>query len=146
MTESIINTSNMNDINDAMNFETELIKSKGRISVRNPEQVVTKKKKMNFFKKLFTLKISNKSSTKKFKLPNILSAKNKSSKKESKKEKIAKKMFAEERLIVWNEIGMKESKNFHKSDKLMKLKLSKIIPSEISHRRSLLYLKSMDVN
>lgn len=134
MPESIINTSNMNDINDAMNFETELIKSKGRISVRNPEQLVTKKK-MNFFKKLFSLKISNKSSTKKFKLPTILSAKNKSSKKESKKEKIAKRMFAEERLIVWNEIGMKESKNFHKSDKLIKLKLSKIIPSEISHRR-----------
>ena len=132
MPEVIINTSSMNDINEAMNFETELIKSKGRVIIRNQEEV-DKKKKMDLeglFKRLFSLKIDN-SPIKKIKLPGILSDKNKS----QKKEKISKKKFEEERLKVWDEIGMKESKNFHRTDKFAKLKLSKIIPSEISHRR-----------
>lgn len=138
MPEYIINTSNMNDINDAMNFETELIKSKskGRVIVRKPEQDV-EKKKMNLeglFKKLFSLRIKNTSTIKKFKIPAIISAKKKP-KKKGKKEKVVKKMFQEERLRIWNEIGAKESIIFHKSDRFLKLKLSKIIPSEISHRR-----------
>ena len=135
MPESIINTSNMNEINDAMNFETELIKSKGRIIVRNPEEV-SKKKKTNLevlFKKFLNLRIKS-SSSKKFKLPRILSNLSKS-KKTDKKKKNSKRMFEEERLKDWDEIGKKESRDFNRSDKLTKLKLSKIIPSEISHRR-----------
>ena len=135
MPESIINTSNMNEINDAMNFETELIKSKGHIIVRNPEEV-SKKKKTNLevlFKKFLNLRIKP-SSSKKFKLPGILSNLSKS-KKTDKKKKNSKRMFEEERLKDWDEIGKKESRDFNRSDKLTKLKLSKIIPSEISHRR-----------
>lgn len=133
MPEVIVNTSNMNEINDAMNFETELIKSKGRIVVRNEEEAGKKKMGLEgLFKKFFNLKISsNNPSLKKLKLPSFSSSSDKKDKSAKKK----KRMFEGERLKVWDEMGMKESRDFHKSDQLAKLKLSKIIPSEISRRR-----------
>ena len=135
MPEVIVNTSDMNEINDAMNFETELIKSKGRVVVRNEDEA-GKKKKMGLeglFKKFINLKISsNNPSLKKLKLPSFSSS---SSDKNDKFAKKKKRMFEGERLKVWDEIGMKESRDFYKSDQLAKLKLSKIIPSEISRRR-----------
>ena len=93
MPEVIVNTSDMNEINDAMNFETELIKCKGRVVVRNEEEA-GKKKKMGLeglFKKFINLKISsNNSSLKKLKLPSFSSA---SSDKNDKFAKKKKRMF-----------------------------------------------------
>lgn len=119
----------MNEINDSMSFKSEIIKSNGRAIFRNQKEEAKKTKLSldGLFKKFFHLKISKS-------LPAVLSIKDKT-KKEAKRERIAKKMFRKERSEVWDEICKKESKIFYKSDKLIKLKLSKIIPSEISHRR-----------
>lgn len=127
---SFINTSSMDVINDSMNFESELIKSNGRKIASKQKEEINRRNKLSLnglFKKFFHLKISKS-------LPKVLSIKNKSNK-ALKKEKIAKKMLRDERLKVWDEISKMDSKSFYRSDKLIKLKLSKLIPTEISHRR-----------
>lgn len=110
-----MNSSNIDEINESMNFEMELFKSKPRMK---EERKVKKNKLEGLFRRFFHLKV--KSPTK------LMTLKSKSK---------AKILFEEERLQTWNEITRKESKEFHKMDRVAKFKLSKIIPSEISKKR-----------
>lgn len=97
---------NINEIRESMNFDTEVFKSKRKL----------KKSKVveGFFKRFFHFKIN-------------LKEKNQNKRKEHR--------FEEERLMVWDEITKKESKEFHDMDLQAKYNLSKIIPSEISKKR-----------
>lgn len=111
----ILNTTNINEISESMNFETELFKSK---KVVGKEERKLKKSTTleGLFKRFFHLKMIK---------PTI----------GSKKQKKNKILFGEERLKVWNEITKKESKEFHKMDRIAKYKLSKIITNDISKKR-----------
>ncbi len=109
----VMNSSNMNEINDAMNFEIELFKSKQTTTTQKDE----KKKKQNLgvlFKKFFNLKLMAQKALKK---------------------KPRGRLFEEERLKSWDEMTKKEYKDFHNSDRISKYKLSKIIPAEVSQKR-----------
>ena len=112
----IMNTTNINEISESMNFETELFKSKK--AVGKEERKVKKSTTLeDLLKRFFKLRmirpsIGSKSQKKKHKQP-----------------------FEEERLANWNEITKKESKEFHKMDLISKYKLSKIIPNDLSKKR-----------
>lgn len=106
----ILNTTNINEISESMNFETELFKSK---KAKEERKVKKSTGLEGLLKRFFQLKI---------KTP-------------KKKNKGKKKLFEEERIKIWNEITKKESKEFHKMDRLAKYKLAKIIPTEISKKR-----------
>ena len=109
----IVITKNINEISESMNFETELFKSK---KVKEEKKLKKSAGFEGLVKRFFQFKIDFK--------------KNKKN-----KEQKQKHLFEEERLIVWDEITKKESKEFHKMDLQAKFKLSKIIPSEISKKR-----------
>lgn len=119
MPEVILNSSNIDELNESMNFEMELFKSKPRL--KEERRLHNNNKLGGLFRRFFHLK------TMQTKNP-LKSAFNATSKK--------KKILLEaERLKNWNEITRKEAKEFHKMDRLAKFKLSKIIPSEISKKR-----------
>lgn len=106
----ILNSSNINEINESMNFDLEIFKMKPRI--KKEERKIKLNKLENLFKRFFHLKSSRR-----------------------KMIKTGKILFKEERLKEWNEITRKESKEFHKMDRIAKIKLSKIIPMELSQKR-----------
>jgi hypothetical protein len=116
----IANLTNITEISESMNFETEteLLKSK---KVKEERKVMKSKGFEGLIKRFFHFKI-------KVKIP-------KTKKMKKKEAEIRKNLFEEERLNVWDEITKKESKEFHKIDRLAKYKLAKIIPNEISAKR-----------
>lgn len=112
----ILNTTNINEISDSMNFETELFKSK-KVVGKEERKVKKTTTLEGLFKRFFHLKMIK---------PSII---------DNKKQKKIKRIYEEERLKSWNEITKKESKEFHKMDRIAKYKLSKIIPNDLSKRR-----------
>lgn len=111
----ILNTTNINEISDSMNFETELFKSK-KVFGKEERKVKKSITLEGLFKRFFHLKMIKPST-------------------DSKKQKKLKRLYEEERLKYWNETTKKESKEFHKMDRIAKYKLSKIIPNDLSKRR-----------
>ena len=111
----LVNLTNSNEIRESMNFESERHKSK---KIKEERKVKKKKGFEGLVKKFFHFKIN-------VKIPRM----------EDKKNRKKKILFEEERLNIWNDITKKESKDFHKMDRLAKYKLAKIIPNEISKKR-----------
>ena len=139
----VLNTSNIIELTDGMNFETELYKTK--MTKPEKEEKVKSGKMKGLIRRLFHLNL--KSFPKSFNgNKSVKENKNSKNKKMKKKDKKMKKLksakskktmpFEQERLEAsWNEITKKESKKFHKMDQIAKHKLSKIIPKNLSKKR-----------
>lgn len=115
----ILNTTNIDEINESMNFDTE------RSKALKPSK---KKALESLLKKLFKLKLRSSITSK----LNVTLA---TSKSKTNPIKLSEKLFQKERLSNWDEITQIESKDFHKMDRIAKYKLSKIIPFEINKKR-----------
>lgn len=116
----ILNSSNVQEINDSMNFEVEMYKSKPTTVGDGPKEKKSKMQNLEgLFKKFFTLKLKSPGKKKKVKAM----------------KKPKKKHFEAERIKFWDEMTRKNYKEFHKLDRVSKYKLSKIISSEISKKR-----------
>lgn len=129
------NSANISELTEGMNFETELYKSKMTKSAK--EENVKRGKMKSLFRRFFHLKL--KSSTKSVANPEKNKKSSSSSKgKDKKSKKKDKKMipFEHERLEAsWDGITRKESKEFHKMDRIAKYKLSKLIPKNLNKKR-----------
>ena len=116
----ILNTTNIDEINESMNFDTE----------RSKALIPGKKNALeSLLKKLFKLKLRSSITSK----LNVTPPTSKSKTKQPMK--LSEKLFQKERLSHWDEITQIESKDFHKMDRIAKYKLSKIIPFEINKKR-----------